>query len=817
MKEKELRLALVCYGGVSFALYEHGITKEILKLVRASKAYHAQFDVGTRQAPSHTFRAVRGEDPEYSTEEVYFELLKAIGARLDLRVLVDVITGSSAGGVNGITLARALAHDLDYEPLTDLWLQEADIERLLAPEAKARQWSKWYFHPFLPPLFSRLGRKGLLPEAGDVQMQSALSTFVRSRWFSPPLDGPKFSSLLLTGLHAMAEGRAETGSLLPSGQRLDLAVTVTDFYGSQYSIFTHDPPVVREREHRHVLRFSFERLQGRIAFSELGRDHIPSLAFAARATASYPGAFPPAQLWEMDAVLAGRGEPWPGRARFLAANFRHYADAGIAAEEAVLVDGSVLNNKPLHEAIAAARRHRAFREVDRRLVYVDPHPDEDKPRRRRAPAFFATLRGTIADLPRNQPIYDELVQISAHNDQVRQRRAVVEAIRNQVTALVVQITGDRLDQRVHPDVLRGWRLNAPAAGLIHASYVRLLMEESIDLVAFLVARACDYPPTSSRHRWLRDVLGCWMHKAGIYDESCTYPPVGPEFELPPFARFIANFGVFYMRRRIIFVIQAVNRLYHRSDELSCRTDPALLDLVKRRLYRCLDSLRIFDDALFLGIDLAKQLRALFGHVPEAGSGSVLPSPDAFVRDHEEQITAVLGGLSDECDILGLNEEVDTVLASPAVFALGTACQRELLISYVGFQFWDMVLLPMMMPVGGGEATELEEILVDRISPKDAASLRLDDGAGLRGSALGGFGGLFSRAARESDYLWGRLHAVDRLFDLVASTASREIAEVGADIAALKRRGFEIVLQEEGQRLPHAAQLIGRLQALLARM
>ncbi|MEA2916270.1 MAG: hypothetical protein QOJ15_8351 [Bradyrhizobium sp.] len=41
MKEKELRLALVCYGGVSLVLYMHGVVKEILKLSRASKAHHS--------------------------------------------------------------------------------------------------------------------------------------------------------------------------------------------------------------------------------------------------------------------------------------------------------------------------------------------------------------------------------------------------------------------------------------------------------------------------------------------------------------------------------------------------------------------------------------------------------------------------------------------------------------------------------------------------------------------------------------------------------------------------------------------------------
>ena len=47
MREQELRIALVCFGGVSLAVYMHGISKEILKLVRASCALHA---IADRQA-----------------------------------------------------------------------------------------------------------------------------------------------------------------------------------------------------------------------------------------------------------------------------------------------------------------------------------------------------------------------------------------------------------------------------------------------------------------------------------------------------------------------------------------------------------------------------------------------------------------------------------------------------------------------------------------------------------------------------------------------------------------------------------------------
>ena len=48
LREKELRIALVCFGGVSLAIYMHGISKEILKLVRASSALHAMADRSVR-------------------------------------------------------------------------------------------------------------------------------------------------------------------------------------------------------------------------------------------------------------------------------------------------------------------------------------------------------------------------------------------------------------------------------------------------------------------------------------------------------------------------------------------------------------------------------------------------------------------------------------------------------------------------------------------------------------------------------------------------------------------------------------------------
>ncbi|MFZ2156108.1 MAG: patatin-like phospholipase family protein, partial [Bradyrhizobium sp.] len=155
MREKELRIALVCFGGASLAIYMHGVTKEILKLVRASSALHTIIIPEKRSAAA--FFDVRDRsDPEFDTEAIYFDLLRDIGRTVDLRVIVDIIAGASAGGINGIMLARALSHDLPMGRLRELWLENADVTELLASEAKAHISSKW----ILRPLFWAAGLMG---------------------------------------------------------------------------------------------------------------------------------------------------------------------------------------------------------------------------------------------------------------------------------------------------------------------------------------------------------------------------------------------------------------------------------------------------------------------------------------------------------------------------------------------------------------------------------------------------------------------------------------------------------------------------------
>jgi patatin-related protein len=418
LKEKELRIALVCFGGVSLAVYMHGISKEILKLVRASSVLHAIRDRSERARASY-FDKVDPADPEYDTDAVYFELLREIGQTIELRVVVDIIAGASAGGINGTMLARALSHDLPMGALRDLWLKHADVTDLLAPEARARTWSKL----FIAPVVWALGATGLWPSIRDAEVRRKMSLFLRSRWFKPPLSGRHMAELMYDAVTSMGTPKHRLASLLPSGQSLDLFVTLTDHYGYHELVQIHDPAIIHEREHRHVLRFRYQRRPNGEVISDFDFSNAPALAFAARATSSFPGAFPPAQISEMDAVVADRSADWRGRAQFIAGNFAPYTRLNIDPTTACFVDGAVLNNRPFREAISAIRGRPAYRHVDRRLVYIDPDPaPPGAVTHRDVPGFFATLKGALSDLPSTEPVTDELNWVNRFNERMNRLR-----------------------------------------------------------------------------------------------------------------------------------------------------------------------------------------------------------------------------------------------------------------------------------------------------------------------------------------------------------------------------------------------------------
>src|SRR3954452_23469419 len=169
----------------------HGITKELEKLTRASA--RLADDPGENPFPP---------DP---SEHAYFNARKRRSEPDGYRprVAIDIISGTSAGGINGVCLAKSLALDAPQDGLRDLWLTKGAILKLVA---------SW---PLLPPL------------AGNRML----------KWINEA-----FSDM---------DGKAK-GSLMPNGLTLNLFGTETDLHGYTRPPRVADPPAVNTVVNKHV-------------------------------------------------------------------------------------------------------------------------------------------------------------------------------------------------------------------------------------------------------------------------------------------------------------------------------------------------------------------------------------------------------------------------------------------------------------------------------------------------------------------------------------------------------------------------------------
>ncbi len=805
MKEKELRLALVCYGGVSLVLYMHGVIKELLKLARASMRYQSVPDPQRRQ--TETFASLNGPDErERDTEEAYFSLLKLIGKDLDLRVIVDSVAGASAGGISGIMLARALAHDLSIDHMRKMWLEEADVLHLLAPAQRAKPWNKVLLYPVLWVLF----RLRILGPVTDREIRNRLSMFFRSRWFEPPFDGDRFLALLYDAMIGMGRAGPKTSSLLPPGHALDLSVTVTDFFGYPRRLEINTPAEIHEREQSLLWSFKFCHWSDGSQDSDLDDDNVPGLALAARATSSFPGAFPPAQLADVDRMLEQRRLAWPDRDRFMNANFKEYVRAGIDPGKTSFLDGSIVNDKPFSAAITAIRERPAFREVDRRIVYIDPDPERPPPPPDgRPPGFLHTLKAALSDIPSHEPVYGDIARIAAFNASVRQMRAALEAARPAIDVLVTEIVGTAGPRSDGARAVRRWREAANASAAKQANYAyqvyaRLKMEAVLSHLAELACELAELESDSPRRAALAEAIRAWAARRGVM------PPKGP---LPigssivdgshsnPWIDFLVRFDIDFRRRRLSFVIRGINALYSRLAEPEFRgLAPGQLDEIKQRFQRPLSRLRMLRSGEFAYPGIRARLVAL-AEVLDGPSGR--SDPTAALGDGvlAERINDIMSQLAEELDLRATDGDLDEIAGACLDKSLPRTLQHEVVLHYVGFAFWDVLTFPLPQWRDLGEH---DEIRIDRISPVDAASLR--DGAEsptLKGAEFRHFAGFLSRSLREHDYLWGRLDGAERLIDIMCDCAYQGRPPDPSEVRRIKKMAFSLILDTEEKALRDA--------------
>ena len=224
--KQEVRFALVLYGGASLAIYIHGVTQEFFHLVRSTAVdANGQLIVG---------------DAELSgTERVYRKLASTTDGTVRTRFLVDIASGTSAGGINAIFLGKAFANGQTLDQVSRLWLDQADVSALL--------------------------NRDKLP-------RSLLSS-------------QTMYSKLLDALAGM-----ERDSAIPLQPQMDVFITATDIQGLELPVELADKTVF-EKRHKNVFHLRFGD-----GANHFVQEHNPFLAFAARATSAFPFAFEPATL-----------------------------------------------------------------------------------------------------------------------------------------------------------------------------------------------------------------------------------------------------------------------------------------------------------------------------------------------------------------------------------------------------------------------------------------------------------------------------------------------------------------------------------------
>lgn len=342
----EIRIGLVLYGGVSLAVYIYGVVVEVQRLLAAA----AELE--------------RGE-----AETAYAKALQESGAS---SVTVDIVSGTSAGGINGILLAKALAQQADVRSASALWIDHGDIDQLLH-----------------------------LPSKRDPRSL---------------LESSQFERAVRKGLAGFDEGAGKGAA--KRAAVLDLFVSSTHLRGGR-RIFTDSlKHEIGTRQHRYVFRLKL-RSKGRDRQGRelgYGRDDFRNnerLVRLARATSAFPVAFEPVLIPRSDELFDNPedGDGW-------------------------FADGGILNNKPFTEAVGAIVSRRSDRPVRRWLFSLDPDPKplEEEVGAGEAPAFDQIALRSVAAIPRYQSIARDLVALKEHNEKVDAAEQAVRAGEEELTA-----------------------------------------------------------------------------------------------------------------------------------------------------------------------------------------------------------------------------------------------------------------------------------------------------------------------------------------------------------------------------------------------
>jgi patatin-related protein len=767
---KELRLALVCYGGVSLAIYMHGITKEIFKLVRASRALDADLALPTPPVDAKPTQPA----PDWDTEHVYYAALRALAdAGKPLSVTVDIVGGTSAGGINGVCLARGLARSRSLDGFRDLWIDEGSIVNLV--ERSPAQLGAMLVHYPLEVLKHTVGRR--IHEPGLT---------------GAPLNGNKMSQMLCAAFDGMASLPAPgPATLLPDGGSIELLVTTTDLEGYDVLVDTGAGGVSNsDKAYRQVLRFAASDTGADDADDFEGDGAVAALTFAARVTSSFPGAFPPVSLTTFQDSVRASDRRLLFDATDITRHFIYDTAYGAKPDQAWYVDGGVLDNAPFDHVVDAIATKRAELETSRHLIYIQPDPGHAPVASEGAPlvpTWFTTVRESIATIPKHKPILDALEGLREMNERIAEIGKLAELQSDEVIAALPGTSTLGMSYEDSVEAAGEVREAAvKAAGQTFGSYCRLRADTAARTFGDGLCARLGYPPDSNEAAFVVGVLAAWVQSTSAW----LHPSfVALETEL-------TQADVSLRERRARFVANGINALLTPADPAGWSPPRADLVAMKAASWDLVDRLATIQ-ATTLSAVTDGAMRILGSTVLTCET--VASDPRAFVASHGAELAELFASYKAELSAAMQGSSRDlwvTLLARTSEWgAEGANARAHLLSRYLAFPIWDVLIFPVIALSG---LPQLSQIHVTRFSPLDATALVPLDGDGraeraghkLKGRVLHHFGGFFDKEWRENDYLWGRLDGAELILKLLGQESAVALPD------SLRDQGFRAVLEAE---------------------
>jgi predicted acylesterase/phospholipase RssA len=839
MPQQEIRFALVLYGGVSLAIYINGVVQELLRMVRATSGLRPH-KAGTSEGIYRKLGSLleRGIVPPNDADPGPNDPIKT-------RFRIDIISGTSAGGLNGIYLAKALIGDKNIDGVQELWFSEGDISRLLNDSLS-------------------YGDIPIKPSHDAESLLNSRRMYYRLLKAFDEMDG---------------NGRGpprNDQTTSPLADEMDVFATTTDIEGVPVPIRLFDN-IVYERRHRNDFHLRFipeER-------NDFQADNNPFLAFAARCTSSFPFAFEPMRLCDIDEVLASDHVYAPDRPYCRSDStrwqkfFTNYIQTDPDDVDAVDMrstpfprrsfgDGGYLNNAPFSYAVDALLARQPALPIDRKLLYVEPspaHPEEAALRTDKPDAIENSLAALVT-IPGYQTIRNDLFRMLERNHNA----AKINKALNEVQAAI------QLPERDPPG-------EPPEMPFLtddcYRGCYQVRATDTTNQLALIAARALSVDEQSVLFTALRSLIRAWRD---FRYRVASADPIG-------IRDFLERFDLSYRLRRLRFVLRKLDALH--ALPLQDQNHPAYLEALAVRAF-VFGTDRQVPDRPVAAADLqdvwtviAKQytdLRQVARRLTEKplppdttspGDPQATASDDPvhLVRALLEplqpvirQLLSTIAGMPSSpaeqadaqyrlrtkpldrsvhesrnaelaCDaraatllaerealqqaLAGLDQQLAAIFATrfaashgavAAVFSAPGDARDAALVAARYYRWFDRFDCVQFLMSFGTDIGEPDQVDIVRIAPEDASRLVPDVAARrrkLKGLVVAHFGAFLNHDWRVNDLLWGRLDAAERIITCLLPLS---------DNADLRYR----LIDEAQNAILHEFQALGRLEDMATR-